>query len=126
MQHIEEASAADLAAADSQLMRDQACYGGPGSRIFVCLSDSQLASASIIWFGERYKSCNFWQLGSRLAKLVQLVVEPSARGKGIGSALIRNSAHAVTEREFDTCYARVWHSNTPSVRAFRHAGWLKK
>jgi GNAT superfamily N-acetyltransferase len=123
VQHIGEATVDDLAAADSQLMRDQAWYGGPGAWIFVFRSDSRILGTSIVWFGERYKARNFWPLSCREAKLVQLVVEPTARCQGIGCALIRYSAQAAKKKGFDPCYARVWYSNGPSVYAFRNANW---
>jgi RimJ/RimL family protein N-acetyltransferase len=47
------------------------------------------------------------------------------RGKRIAPALIEASLHDVRRHGFERAYARVWHSNHPSLRAFQSAGWQR-
>lgn len=120
-----EADAAALESAESKLLRDQAWYGGPDSWIFACLVDDRMVASSIVWYGERYKTRNFWLLRSNEAKLVQIVVDDRIRSRGIGTKLIRYTAAQVASKGMHACYARVWHSNAPSVAAFEKAGWTE-
>jgi L-amino acid N-acyltransferase YncA len=63
------------------------------------------------------------RLPERAAKLVQVTVQGSERGRGIGSELIARSTELVLQQDFDRLYARIWHSNKGSIRAFEKAGW---
>lgn len=120
-----ETDASALESADSELLRDQAWYGGPGSFVFACVAENRMVATSIVWYGERYKTRNFWPLESGEAKLVQIVVDDRIRSRGIGTRLIRYTASQVARKGMSACYARVWHSNAPSVAAFKKAGWTE-
>ena len=78
------------------------------------------------WFGERYQKRNFLQLKEGEAKLVQIVTDPLMRGKGVAQTLIAMSSLDMQRRGFSRLFARIWHSNTPSLRAFERAGWMRK
>jgi RimJ/RimL family protein N-acetyltransferase len=41
----------------------------------------------------------------------------------VATTLVSLSAHAMRDKGFDRAFARIWHSNTPSLRAFAKAGW---
>jgi GNAT superfamily N-acetyltransferase len=107
------------------LIRAQAHYLGPGAHAYACLLDEGIAAVCIYWFGERYRTRNFWPLREDEAKLVQVVTLPEMRGRGVATILIASSCRAMLERGFHRAYARIWHSNAPSLRAFDRAGWRR-
>lgn len=115
---------AQLVASDA-LIQEQAGYLGKESLAFGCFFDGQLVGVCFYWFGERYKPRGFWPLARGEAKLVQIVVSPAVRGRGVAQKLIQASSHAMAESGFSSLYARIWHSNGPSLRAFEKAGWLR-
>ena len=110
------------ASADA-LIRDQAGYHGCDAYAYACLADAQIVGLCYFWFGCRYRERNFWPLRDREAKLVQIVTVPAMRGRAIAPHLIAFASADMFARGFERLYARVWHSNTRSSRAFRRAGW---
>jgi len=112
-------------AVSDKFMQEQACYLGEESRAFGCFVDGQLAGVCFYWFGDRYKRRGFWPLGEDEAKLVHIVVSPTARGRGVAPKLIQASAQSMVHAGFSSLYARIWHSNGPSLHAFEKAGWLR-
>jgi RimJ/RimL family protein N-acetyltransferase len=54
---------------------------------------------------------------------VQIVTIPEMRGFGVASHLLAYAARDMFRIGFHCVYARIWHSNTPSLRAFQRAGW---
>jgi GNAT superfamily N-acetyltransferase len=115
--------AASVEASDIALLREQTWLFGDGAHAYGCWQSGQLVALCVYWFGERYRTRNFWPLAAGEAKLVQIVVAPQARGKGIASRLIERSQQAMLSHGFQRTYARIWHSNVPSLRAFERAGW---
>lgn len=86
----------------------------------------RLVAGCWFWYGERYRTArNFWPLRSGEAKLVQITTSESCRGRGIGLTLMRYAAERMAERGFTRLYARIWHSNRPSLALFQRAGWRK-
>jgi RimJ/RimL family protein N-acetyltransferase len=114
-----------LRAAPAETMQSQAWYCGPGSMAFAYRDGTEILGVCVFWFGERYATRNFWPLREGEAKLVQIVVVPEARGRGIAGSLIAVALPAMSRAGFRTCYARVWHSNAPSLKAFLKAGWTR-
>jgi RimJ/RimL family protein N-acetyltransferase len=107
-------------------IRHQADYAGPGSYSFGCFAGDSLVGACFYWHGPRYSLRNFWPLGEHEAKLVQIITLPEARNQGVAKRLITESLNFITRREgFHRAFARIWHSNTPSLRAFERAGWQR-
>jgi GNAT superfamily N-acetyltransferase len=94
-----------------------------GVRVFVCLQQDTVVGICIYWYGERYLKRNFIRLQAQQAKLVHIETLPTMRGKGIASQLIRYSAAMMATSGFTRLYARIWHSNTPSIKSFTNAGW---
>jgi GNAT superfamily N-acetyltransferase len=107
------------------LIREQTHYLGAEAYAYGYYVDSRIAGVCIYWSGERYRERNFWPLRDREAKLVQIVTAPSFRRSGIAAELIACSYGAILENGFTRAYARIWHSNTPSLRAFERAGWSR-
>lgn len=112
-----------LSKADSETIKAQSWYAGPGSHNFVLIQQREIVAVCFYWFGDRYAGRAYWPLKPSEAKLVQIVVDPAHRGCGLGPRLIEQSAAVMREFGFTRLYARVWHSNTPSLRAFQAAGW---
>ena len=108
---------------DDPEMRKLESYLGDGAYGFGARLGEQPAAGCFFWAGQRYKQRNFWPLDDDEAKLVEVRTIPQLRGQGIASHLIRHAAHAMAQRGFQRLYARIWHSNTPSIRAFEKAGW---
>jgi GNAT superfamily N-acetyltransferase len=122
---VEQVDEAQVRALSSPLLRGQAWYAGDQTHAFLALHRGEPAGLCFYWFGARYRSRNFWPLQAGEAKLVQVIVDPLQRGRGIATALIAQSAAALTDEGFRRLYARVWHSNAPSIAAFRRAGWRR-
>ena len=67
----------------------------------------------------------WWPIASASAKLVHIETDPEHRGKGLAPALIAYSAASMVQAGHRELYARIWHSNQPSLRAFQKAGWSR-
>jgi L-amino acid N-acyltransferase YncA len=65
----------------------------------------------------------FWRLRSGEAKVLYLETVVSARGRGVAPTLLRYAAAEMRNSGYERLYARIWHSNHASVRAFEKAGW---
>lgn len=105
------------------LVDEERSYGGHQSICFACFVDNEVVGICFYWFGERYESRGFLRLQANEAKLVQIKVATTMRGRGIARELIRKSAQSMYGKGFRTLYARVWHSNRPSRKAFEAADW---
>jgi RimJ/RimL family protein N-acetyltransferase len=106
-----------------ELIRDQTWYHGPDTYAYGCIEKSRIVGVCYVWYGERYRARNYWPLSDDEAKIVQLITIPEMRGRGIGTDLIAYSANDILQKGFRRIYSRVWHSNLPSCRAMRSAGW---
>lgn len=122
---VRRTDAGELLGLGSPLLREQAWYAGTGTHAFLATLHGEAAGLCVYWHGERYRTRNFWPLRADEAKLVQIVVEPAWRGRGVATALIACSARELGAAGFVRFYARVWHSNAPSIAAFHRAGWRR-
>lgn len=100
-------------------------FSGPQSHGFNYLEDvsGKKLGSCWYWYNGRYKERNFWPLMKGEAKLVDIETLKEARGMGIASQLIIYSSNEMKKLNFKRLYARIWHNNTPSLRAFANAGW---
>jgi RimJ/RimL family protein N-acetyltransferase len=108
-----------------EVLREQAGYAGDGAVAYACLDDDRVVGLCFYWYGERYRTRNFLPLAKHEAKLVQIITDPAMRGQGVAQKLIAYSSLDMSTRGFKRLLARVWHSNTPSRKAFEHAGWTR-
>jgi RimJ/RimL family protein N-acetyltransferase len=106
-------------------MQEQAGYAGEEALAYACMHEGQIVGLCFYWYGARYLQRNFWPLQSAEAKLVQIITSPRMRGKRVAGTLIASSCDDVMKRGFERVFARVWHSNEPSLRAFAGAGWWR-
>lgn len=58
-----------------------------------------------------------------VADLVSMWVRPSARGRGVGEALIAAAAGWAKTRDYDTLYLWVTESNAPARRLYERCGF---
>jgi len=108
---------------DNVLSR-QAEYCGEGAIAYACFASNRIVALCFYWHGERYRKRAFWPLSPAEAKLVQIITLPEERGHGVARALIAISSNdMLSNNGFDRLYARIWHSNTPSRKAFKAVGW---
>ena len=98
-------------------------YAAPQSRCFVAEAGNCIVAACWFWYGATYQRRNFWPLAEGEAKLVQVNTAAEHRNRGIAQCLIGYSSRQMFQSGFGRLYARAWHSNTPSLRAFARAGW---
>ena len=100
-------------------------YAGKDALGFALFDEGQPVCSAWFWYGDRYRERNFWPLGECEAKLVQIITSPSARGQGLAPVLLDYCLNAMEEKGFQKLYARIWFSNTSSIRAFRKARWRR-
>jgi GNAT superfamily N-acetyltransferase len=120
---VREVDAPELLASQDGLIREQAGYAGDGALAFACFDGDRIVGVCFYWFGERYLKRNFWPLEPGQAKLVQVITLPEMRGRDVASTLVANSLYALRDKGFERSFARIWHSNTPSLRTFGRTGW---
>lgn len=116
---------AEIESSGDPLMLEQASYAGSGAMAYGCWIDGRLVGLCFYWYGERYRARGFWPLQPDEAKLVQIITVPAMRGRQVAAALIAYSCADVMRHGFRRTFARVWHSNSPSLRAFGRAGWRR-
>ena len=121
---VEITQAAIAGLTDSGLAGESG-YAGAGCHAYCLMLDGLPAGLCFYWHGERYASRGFWPLASGQAKLVQIVTAPQARGRGVATRLIAESARRMAAMGWQVLYARVWHSHSTSWRAFERAGWQR-
>ncbi len=96
----------------------------PESVVLSALIGGAPAATCWLWWGERYhRERNFLPLGPKEAKLVHIETHATFRGRGVASQLLAFAAIDMRMRGFERLYARIWHNNVPSIRAFTQVGW---
>jgi GNAT superfamily N-acetyltransferase len=113
----------DVACAQAPEIRDNAWYLGTQCTAYGVFEDEAFLAMACCWWGERYAERHSWPLPPGAVKLVQIVTAPAARNRGLATLLIRHVAQAEGKQGRNPALARIWHSNTPSMKAFEHAGW---
>jgi GNAT superfamily N-acetyltransferase len=95
------------------------------SKCYVWMVGGAPAAVCVYWWNPLYATRrNFWPLIDKEAKLIHIETAETMRGKGIAAALIAASSYEmIAKNGFRRLFARVWHSNTPSMRAFVRSGW---
>ena len=114
---------AAMALAEDAALRSLSGCAGEGAHGFGAWSGDALAAVCWFWVGERYAKRNFWPLADGEAKLVEIMSAFAYRGRGIAGALLKFSCRGMALRGYRAAYARVWHSNVPSIRLFEADGW---
>lgn len=107
------------------IIQAQADYAGIEAHAYACFDADRIVGIGFYWFGNRYLQRNFWPLARGEAKLVQIISLPEMRGRGVATTLVALSCRDMMQQGFHQTYARIWHSNTPSLRAVERAGWRR-
>jgi RimJ/RimL family protein N-acetyltransferase len=121
--HFSPLAKSDVEGNNEEVIRDQTWYHGANTYAYGCIEGSRIVAVCYFWYGERYRERNYWPLLDDEAKLVQIVTLPEMRGRGVATRLISYAASDMFENGFNRIYARIWHSNAPSLKAFESAGW---
>jgi ribosomal protein S18 acetylase RimI-like enzyme len=110
--------------APSEIIRGMAGFAGAEAAGFGAWVDGCLVSLCWFWWGERYRgSILVWPLAERAANLVQISTDEGFRSRQIAASLIQYATFRMQQQGAGTLHARIWHSNVPSAKAFRNAGW---
>jgi GNAT superfamily N-acetyltransferase len=104
-------------------LRELSDCAGDDAYGFGAWIDGKLVSACWFWGHKRYNPNGIWPPSKGDAKLVRVVTSPSHRGTGIASNLIRFASNEMQKQGYKRLYAKIWHSNRPSLAAFSRAGW---
>jgi ribosomal protein S18 acetylase RimI-like enzyme len=115
-----------LAHASDREIASLAAYARDGTHGFGAWLEGELAACC--WYAEAGADSqrSTWPIEPGEAKLLQITTASRFRGKGLARALVAQSAALMRRRGFGPLYARVWHSNAPSLAAFRAAGWVRR
>lgn len=120
---LQEVTGADLLACEAAEFRDSAWYLGEEACGFGAFRDGRMLALVCCQWGARYAGRRSWPLPEGAAKIVHIVTLPAARGLGLAPVLIQHAESTLREQGRAPLLARIWHSNAPSMRAFKRAGW---
>lgn len=121
-------SADELRASPDAEVRSRADYGDVEAIGYGLFISGDLACVQWYLWGARYereRQGRSRKIPQGSAKLVGLYTLPAYRGRGLATALIRQSSRMMLESGFTELYCRIWHSHTASIAAFRSAGWTR-
>ena len=113
-----------LAKSDDPQLRRRNAQVGTCIRRFGAWMGGRLVGICTFAFGEEYHG--YYRLRAGEAELTDIFTTAECRGKGAATALIRYGTDVMLQSGFRTLYAKVWHNNTPSTKAFLKAGWTKQ
>ncbi len=88
------------------------------------VADEFVCSLVMLW-GEEYKKRNFIKLLSDEAKVISVETAKKHRGHGYAVRLLLASEAFAYSKNIKRLYARIWHSNKSSIKAFEKAGWVR-
>jgi ribosomal protein S18 acetylase RimI-like enzyme len=91
----------------------------------IYVGDNLASAAVFLWGDTYYRTDGFIPIGRGQAKLEQINTDERYRGRGLATKVIAGSCHIMRAKGFRRLYARVWHNNKGSVRAFEKAGWTE-
>lgn len=121
---VRPAGAELFAAHSSPELRELAPYAGDGAHGFGAFTaEGELGSGCWFWTGRRLARRGWGSLPPDATELVQINTASGFRGRGLAVSLIRHGGSRMRELGFRRVFARVWHSNEASVRAFTKAEW---
>lgn len=100
-------------------------YARQGLSGMVVLQQGRPASVAHFARAEQYGRHATWPLRANEVALMDIATEQSERGRGLAVSLIRGATRHYLEAGADRVIAFIWWTNTPSIRAFRKAGWRR-
>jgi RimJ/RimL family protein N-acetyltransferase len=126
--HCEELQDIDEAArSPHEELRRQAWTRDTDTEVFGAWVGRELAA--ICWFQAREtyrRRGGLFDLKDDEAELAQVTTALTYRGQGIAGDLIRYGVSRMGALGFNRLYAKIWHDNVESLRAFERAGWRRQ
>jgi RimJ/RimL family protein N-acetyltransferase len=98
-------------------------YNEDGFDGFVIEEDSRPVCVAHFADKARYDRTRTWPLSNDEMALIDIATEEVARGRGLAVRLIASATEMYLNQGKRRVIAFIWWSNTPSVRAFKKAGW---
>jgi len=98
-------------------------WSGPGAVGFLANIEGEPAAVCWYWTGAAMADRNVGLLDANEAELIQITVAKRFRRRGVGRSLIAETGARMKKHGYTRLYAQIWHSNRPSKKAFRAAGW---
>jgi GNAT superfamily N-acetyltransferase len=115
---------AEMRVCDDPLIRNHAWFAeGEDVHAFGLWEQGELVATCVFWVHDRLRNTLPGDVIDRGAFLVDLVTAARARGRGCAGTLLHAAASEMKSAGFQRLFARVWHTNRPSIRAFEKAGW---
>lgn len=88
------------------------------------VDDVNVCRLAILW-GMEYKKRNFIKLLEGEAKIISVETDEHYRGRGYAAKLLYACEGFAVSKGISHLYARIWHSNKSSIKAFEKSGWIK-
>ena len=111
---------------NDQTLRDHTWYGESReqSRGFGLWSQGDLVAACWLWTS-RHPNLprRFAAIEDDEAVLMDIVTAKASRGRGYAGLLIDFATREMHKAGYRKLWTWIWHSNTPSIRAFSKANW---
>ncbi|MEJ2410290.1 MAG: GNAT family N-acetyltransferase [Novosphingobium sp.] len=114
-----------LAGSPTYKVRNALSFGAAGLDGFALIVDEKPVCVAHFANPGQYDRASTWPLAEREVALMDIATEEEGRGKGIAARLIIGAESHYVSRGAGRLIAFIWWSNTPSVRAFRKAGWRR-
>jgi hypothetical protein len=122
---VSNAYYAALANSPTAKMRNSAGFYESGLDGFVIEQDGRLVCVAHFADQARYDRAQTWPLAKTEMALMDIATEEVMRGNSLAVRLICSATEMYLNQGKRRVIAFIWWSNTPSVRAFKKAGWYR-
>lgn len=106
-------------------MRKSQKYADAGLAGLVLVENGRPLSVAHFAETSQYNRSETWRLREGEVALMDIATEEHVRGRGLAPYLIRSATRHYLVQGCRRLIAFVWWSNTPSLRAFKKAGWKR-
>lgn len=97
----------------------QAWLASPGSFVVLAERGSQLVGYALVTPGGHYQG---WESSGQVGDVIDIVVEPSERGHGIGGVLLDETERQLRADSIAYVRLRVLAANVPAIRLYERRG----
>lgn len=122
---VDAAICAHLEQSPTRQVRKAAAYTRSGLKGLALCEKGRPVCVAHFAEPEQYDRFGTWPLAQGEAALMDISTEEAERGRGLAVSLIRLSTDHYLGHGHRRLIAFIWWSNTPSVRAFTNAGWVR-
>lgn len=116
---------AALCSSSTAKMRNSQRYAKAGLAGLVLVEAGRPVSIAHFAETSQYNRASTWPLRNNEVALMDIATEADARGRGLAPNLIRAATRRYLTEGRGRMIAFIWWSNTPSLRAFKKAGWKR-